>query len=597
MTHNRHVLAGFLPALCLVFGLPAIAAADTPREIAERTTPSVVLLVMEDQDGRPLTLATGFVVGDGLVATNYHVVKGAARGFARVVGTDERTAVRAVFDADQDVDLALLSVERLKAAALPLGDSAKVSIGDEVFVLSNPEGLEGTFSAGIVSAIRRSDDEHRLQITAPISSGSSGGPVLNTEGKVIGIVAATITEGQNLNFAIPAEYLVALLSRPRVTEPLDQQLSWLGQQVNPQLPADAEIATSVESIRKAAEEGDPDAMYQLGELYHAGRGVLQNYFEAARLFRQAADAEHTRAMHSLGSMYAVGNGVPKDPEQALAWLRKAAALGETAAYSTLALTFDHGWHGVSPDPERAAHWYRKAAENGAWPAARSLGIMYLEGRGVPQDESEAEKWLRMAAEKCRALVEAGDTSMLLTLADMYDLGHGVPQDDLEAAKLVRKAAEDGQIDRIYYKGFGYELGLLLCERNPEQAARWYHRAATYGHARAMSRLGSMYSTGSGVRQDQGEAVRLFRQAAELGDAEAMMKCGAAYASGTGVERDDREAVIWFRKAAEHAQEKAIVLPRGHVLPRSRSTSRRCGSVYLAIACRLVRLDRSSRAPR
>jgi hypothetical protein len=84
-------------------------------------------------------------------------------------------------------------------------------VGDNVYAVGNPEGLEGTFSQGLVSGIRQRGSDSILQITAPISPGSSGGPVLNTKGEVVGVAVSTSTEGQNLNFAVPANYLAVLL--------------------------------------------------------------------------------------------------------------------------------------------------------------------------------------------------------------------------------------------------------------------------------------------------------------------------------------------------------------------------------------------------
>src|SRR5439155_12805276 len=107
---------------------------------------------------------------------------------------------------DFERDLALLKVAGVKAASLPLGDAGKMAIGDEVYAVGNPRGLEGTFSPGIVSGIRQTTSETLLQITAPISPGSSGGAVLNRRGEVIGIAVATIREGQNLKFAVPISY-------------------------------------------------------------------------------------------------------------------------------------------------------------------------------------------------------------------------------------------------------------------------------------------------------------------------------------------------------------------------------------------------------
>lgn len=85
-------------------------------------------------------------------------------------------------------------------------------VGDEVYAVGNPLGLEGTFSRGIVSGIRQIGSETLFQITAPISPGSSGGPILDTRGKVIGVAMATFKGGQSLNFAIPVAYLKSLLS-------------------------------------------------------------------------------------------------------------------------------------------------------------------------------------------------------------------------------------------------------------------------------------------------------------------------------------------------------------------------------------------------
>jgi hypothetical protein len=113
---------------------------------------------------------------------------------------------------DSTRDLALLSISGAKAPALALGDSNEVAVGDEVYVIGNPRGLEGTFSQGIISGIRQIGSESLLQVTAPISPGSSGGPVLNSSGKVIGVAALTFRGGQNLNFAIPISYLQPLLS-------------------------------------------------------------------------------------------------------------------------------------------------------------------------------------------------------------------------------------------------------------------------------------------------------------------------------------------------------------------------------------------------
>ncbi len=183
----------------------------SPRQIAAKVSPSVVLLVMQDVNGQPVAMASGFVVRDGVIATNLHVIEGAARGYAKLVDQKTKYNVRGVVASDPARDLVLLAIDGLKAASLTVGDSSQVAVGDNVFAVGNPRGLEGTFSAGVVSSIRKVGADWLLQITAPISPGSSGGPVVNSKGEVIGVAVATFKGGQNLNFAIPSRYLSALI--------------------------------------------------------------------------------------------------------------------------------------------------------------------------------------------------------------------------------------------------------------------------------------------------------------------------------------------------------------------------------------------------
>lgn len=195
-------------SLCLIY--PALAG--DARYIAKKVFPSVVMLVMEDSAGQPLSLGSGFFVREDIVATNLHVIEGASGGYAKIIGAKSKYDIAGYVAIDEKHDLVLLKINKAKAEIITLGDSAKVAIGDEVFVVGNPKGLEGTFSKGIVSAIRNIGDDSLLQITAPISPGSSGGPVLSEKGEVIGVAVATFKGGQNLNFAIPVSYLSKLLS-------------------------------------------------------------------------------------------------------------------------------------------------------------------------------------------------------------------------------------------------------------------------------------------------------------------------------------------------------------------------------------------------
>lgn len=176
-------------------------------QIAKQTFPSVVVLITEDQSGDKY-LGSGFFVDTDVLATNYHLIKGATKIVARRVG--QRHAYQAfIIDFDEDRDLALLRLRGSIARPLTLS-KGRVAVGDVVYVAGNPKGLEGTFSQGIVSALRGND---YVQITAPISRGSSGGPVMNSRGEVVGVAVGMIEEGQNLNFVVPVSDLAFLIGQ------------------------------------------------------------------------------------------------------------------------------------------------------------------------------------------------------------------------------------------------------------------------------------------------------------------------------------------------------------------------------------------------
>ena len=205
-----------------LFCIATVATAQTPQQIAQKAFQSTVLLVMEDTNGQPLSLGSGFFVGEGQIATNLHVVEGAGRGYAKLVGQETKFNIEAYTAIDERRDLIILKATAFGSQIISLGNSDLVQVGETVYAVGNPRGLEGTFSDGIISSIRPVGTDKLIQITAPLSPGSSGGPVLNRRGEVIGVSVLTIRDGQNLNFAIPSNYLKALLTKVKYTRSLSQ---------------------------------------------------------------------------------------------------------------------------------------------------------------------------------------------------------------------------------------------------------------------------------------------------------------------------------------------------------------------------------------
>ena len=189
---------------------------------------SIVLLVMNDRNNNPISFGSGFFVQPNTIATNYHVIVGAAHGTVKLVGMSTKYTIDSILAIDTDNDLALLKVSAssgIKPLTL-INDSDTVRIGERVFVVGNPEGLEGTLSDGIISNLPTLEHNNkRLQMTAPISPGSSGGPVINRKGEVIGVAVGSrqALGAQNLNFAIPSNYLKKLLDQSESAIPLSEQ--------------------------------------------------------------------------------------------------------------------------------------------------------------------------------------------------------------------------------------------------------------------------------------------------------------------------------------------------------------------------------------
>jgi hypothetical protein len=183
-----------------------VDGADIPGIIRQRK-PAVVQIVALDFDNKPVKNGTGFFISsDGNLLTSYHLVSGAHSLLAKTP-SGAIYVFKEIIAFSPKADVALLSFDVNGVAHLDLSSTADAVEGQRVLVIGNSKGGEATVSDGIISAFR--DNRSMFQITAPISQGSSGSPVLDESGRVLGIATLVSQEGQNLNFAISAETIRA----------------------------------------------------------------------------------------------------------------------------------------------------------------------------------------------------------------------------------------------------------------------------------------------------------------------------------------------------------------------------------------------------
>ena len=207
-----------LPIL-LHFLLLNVVQAQKPKsvsvqELAKQTRGSLALIRGASRDGRSRGLGTGFVVAKGLICTNLHVI-GEARTFSVELASGKKLKVTGIHAWDRRLDLAVIRVSDDGLKPLPLAaTAAKTPQGAPIVAMGNPQGLKYSVVAGVLSETRLMEGRKMLQLAIPIEPGNSGGPVMDRQGKVLGIVTMKSLVTNNLGFAVTVDSLHRLLKDP-----------------------------------------------------------------------------------------------------------------------------------------------------------------------------------------------------------------------------------------------------------------------------------------------------------------------------------------------------------------------------------------------
>jgi tetratricopeptide (TPR) repeat protein len=296
-------LSGYLAAagIALVSALlllPFGARAQSATTVFDRVKDSVFVVKALDAKGAEIALGSAVLLPNGKFATNQHVVK---EGTRFKVGRGKQFVDATVYAADGDKDIALLEAPNISGKAIQMGSAASLKVGQPVYAVGAPQGLELSISEGIVSQLRGGPPPF-IQTTAAISPGSSGGGLFDAEGRLVGLTALYIEGGQNLNFALPVEWIAAL--KPRLAAPAKErsQGAWLARAVELEGKEDW---PGLRDWCLAWTKGEPkneDAWFCLGEAY----GGLQRYNDAIEVCRQALriKPDFADAWYNLGCAYA-----------------------------------------------------------------------------------------------------------------------------------------------------------------------------------------------------------------------------------------------------------------------------------------------------
>ena len=315
------------PALFIVpLLLAASASAETASQVFQQVSPSVVVVLTYNAAGKATELGSGVKLPDGSVATNCHVLKDGTRYRVRYQGKDYRAQLD---KADWNRDVCSLSVPGLPAPPVVLGSTKTLQVGAPVYAIGTPEGLQRTLSEGIVSSLRPVDGGSYIQTTAAISPGSSGGGLFDDHGRLLGLTSFFISKGQQLNFALPVEWIEALPQHetPRVASG-SSEVQWINRAAALESRKDWQALQALADRWIKAQPQSASAWFALGEadgnLGHDAQAI-DAYRQALRINPQDADAWNNLGFSYIGAgqyaqaIEACRQALQINPQNADAW--------------------------------------------------------------------------------------------------------------------------------------------------------------------------------------------------------------------------------------------------------------------------------------
>lgn len=455
---------------------------------------SVVFIGVYDNKENLILFGSGFFISsDGFIITNYHVIE---KGYSAVIKRIDGKFYDEVYliSCDEEKDIALLKVDETNSPFAILGDSQTASQGDKVITIGNPQGFQNTVSDGIISAVRDVERIKLFQITCPISQGSSGGPLYNLRGEVIGIATLMSDVGQNLNFAIPINY-IRLLQKDQYKLSLKEKY----------LKDQKKLLENYLEKQKMSSQLDPkDTIYpEAYELYKKAKAAsgYSAYFSTYGTSNQEAidllelaieiDAYYQAAYYVLGRSYGETKKYALGEQSFLKCIELKPKYQN--AYIALADLYKH-----MDRYEEALRYYNKALNIGSptgW-IYSGIGDVFLERADFDKAEQfykkmfDFEDFLSIGYEKLALLyLRKGDLELSWNNLKKSHLFPLEKQELKERIDLYKQYIEKDNfyayesIGCIYHYSFKYKEAIINLEKarklNPRKFSSYFELAMSY----------------------------------------------------------------------------------------------------------------------
>jgi tetratricopeptide (TPR) repeat protein len=337
--------------------------------VFERASESVLVIEKLDADGQRKAFGSGVVTAPGQIATSCHIVNGAATIYVR---SGQRRLEATLAYPDPERDLCLLSASGLDAPAVRIVDVNTLKVGQRVYAIGTPKGLERTLSEGLISSLRPRARSFVIQTSAAMSPGSSGGGLFDDEGRLVGIATYQYARGQNLNFAVPASWIDEVPQRARARWARGTPEAAVAHPLGAQALAFMEVSNYDAALRTVREwvtatPSDPLPRHLLGRAL-AGLGRSEEagdaYRSALRLRTNLVSAwldlgtllaqqgEHVQALDAFAKAREY------DPSSVAAWIGSGKALGALGRHDEAVQALQQA---VKLDPSEPIAWETLAA--------------------------------------------------------------------------------------------------------------------------------------------------------------------------------------------------------------------------------------------